>query len=384
MSLKPPLKCPPDYSILTFRITECKKASVVKGISTLASLDLNNLSIPIKEHTEGTLTLKAGTERVLNIDDIAEYGPLKERYNFHIDLAAYPNSFDDGQTFWYCLSDENLNVLVLPVQFTINVNNPQYADFPTALATTIANNNQLNQLIHFETSDVLQSGTFSVYANKPGVKYRHHFIFDFGGPNEYSHPGTLITPYTKYEKGRVKYILLFPEYEKVDMSTCGCGDASGDMRSNQKYFQYVNRGEYDEVNNPAVSPEQYINNGHIGNSNNLIWLSQQTNTPHLGYQFKVNDIIELVSNTSELYKTRILSIDGDNIGVDSYVDTNVYGYSNFNHAYSPIGPRWNNGGDFVFLSGATDITDEDRCFIDTVVLKNPHGFDIPIRYMIGR
>jgi hypothetical protein len=43
-----------------------------------------------------------------------------------------------------------------------------------------------------------------------------------------------------------------------------------------------------------------------------------------------------------------------------------------------------NVGDFLFLSGATDVEDEDRCYINTAVLNNPHSFDIPIRYMIGR
>ena len=88
MSLKPPIVCPPDYSILAFRISECKLASVVKGVSKLASLDLNSLYIPIAEHTEGTLTLKGGTERVINIDDIAEYGPLPETFTFDALLAT--------------------------------------------------------------------------------------------------------------------------------------------------------------------------------------------------------------------------------------------------------------------------------------------------------
>jgi hypothetical protein len=54
------------------------------------------------------------------------------------------------------------------------------------------------------------------------------------------------------------------------------------------------------------------------------------------------------------------------------------------HTYSPNSPRYNNVGDFLFLSGATDINDPDRCFIETIMLKNPHSFDIPMKYMIGR
>jgi hypothetical protein len=54
------------------------------------------------------------------------------------------------------------------------------------------------------------------------------------------------------------------------------------------------------------------------------------------------------------------------------------------NVYGPATPRWRNVGDFLFLSGATDIEDVDRCFIETIILKNPHTFDIPIRYMIGR
>jgi hypothetical protein len=54
------------------------------------------------------------------------------------------------------------------------------------------------------------------------------------------------------------------------------------------------------------------------------------------------------------------------------------------NVYGPATPRWINVGEFLFLSGATDTGDADRCFIETVVLKNPHAFDIPVRYMIGR
>jgi hypothetical protein len=54
------------------------------------------------------------------------------------------------------------------------------------------------------------------------------------------------------------------------------------------------------------------------------------------------------------------------------------------HVYSPSSSRWLNVGDFLFLSGATDVEDDDRCYINTITLKNPHNYDIPIRYMIGR
>jgi hypothetical protein len=379
MSIKPPLSCPPNYSILAFRIAECKKAAVVKGITTLASLDLNSLFIPIAEHTEGTLTLKGNSEKILNIEDIAEYGPLYESYSFDADIVNNPNIFDDGTTHVYALYNED-NEFIESFSFTIDVNDPDYEDFPTALKTEYDNSVTIKTLISFDSSTTISTGILNVTAGAKSTKYRHVFTFDTAGV-DLDHPGTLITPYTKYPKGRVKYILVFPDYEKVDVSTCGCADSSGDVKSNKKYFQYVNRGEYDSLNDPNTDIELVIT--EVTPTVNVKWDYTQYPTidGHIGYHFNVNDLVYF--NESGPFRANILNINGENVELDTLCDPNQSG-SLFTHAYSPATPRWQNVGDFLFLSGATDIQDSDRCFIETIVLKNPHSFDIPLRYMIGR
>lgn len=376
MSLKPPIVCPPDYSILAFRISECKLASVVKGVSKLASLDLNSLYIPIAEHTEGTLTLKGGTERVINIDDIAEYGPLPETFTFDALLTTNPTVFDDGTQHEYTLYDENLNFLE-SLSFTIDITDPFYSDFPTALNTAYNNSTVIKATVSISSYNVLSTGVLTIFANARGIKYRHTFLFD-SATTQLTSPGTLITPYTKYPKGRVKYILVFPDYDKVDVTTCGCANASGDMKSNQKFFQYVNRGEYDGVNSPATN---VIFKTAIALTSTSCEWNYNSVTDHIGYHFGVDSLMKVDNGIP--FRANIEYINGKDLQLDAQVDPSYNGYA-MSNVYGPATPRWKNVGDFLFLSGATDILDTDRCFIETIVLKNPHTFDIPVRYMIGR
>ena len=374
MSFKPPIVCPPDWSILAFRISECKLASVVKGVNKLASLDLNNLYIPIAEHTEGTLTLKGGTERLLNIDDIAEYGPLFEKFSFDALLSDNPTIFDDGTSHSYLLFDENLNFLE-SLSFTIDNGDPQYKDFPTALNTAYGNSTVIKSKVYFDASTSLTTGILTVQSNARNIKLRHLFTFDTADINLRS-PGNLLVPYTKYPKGRIKYILVFPDYDKVDVTTCGCANTSGDMKSNQKFFQYVNRGEYDEVNNPDTNVIITTD----GTGVNCEW-DYTAPTDHIGYHFGVNTLMKVDNGVP--FRANIEYLNGKDIQLDAPINS-AYHNRTMSNVYGPATPRWRNVGDFLFLSGATDIENTDRCFIETIVLKNPHTFDIPVRYMIGR
>jgi hypothetical protein len=183
-------------------------------------------------------------------------------------------------------------------------------------------------------------------------------------------------PYTKYPKGRIKYILIFPDYSKVDVTTCGCANTSGDMKSNQKFFQYVNRGEYDEVNNPGTNVILAAGSTSV----NCEW-DYTAVTDHIGYHFGVNTLIKVDNGVP--FRANIEYLNGKDIQLDAPVNV-AYDGELMSNVYGPATPRWRNIGDFLFLSGATDIEDADRCFIETIILKNPHAFDIPVRYMIGR
>jgi hypothetical protein len=380
MSVKPPLNCPPDYSILVFRIAECKKAAVVKGVNMLASLDLNSIYIPIQQHTEGTLLLEKNSTKKINIDDIAEKWPMQEKYEFYVNLSTYPSALGDGTSHSYSLFNEDLTS-VETINFTVDANDVLYKDFPTALVTAVENSVNIKLNVSLNGSSALTTGSTFVTAIKKGKKFRHIFNFDTTGTGAlgpYAHPGNLITPFVKYKNGAVKYILVLPDYDKVDTSTCGCADSSGDMRSNKKYFEYAQDGEYDMITNP-VTPI-YLDGGILGN-NFINW--KQSSVSHIGYHLKVGDLISTVENP--LFRAVITDIDGYKISIDQTVSSvMIIDGQQTQHTYSPSAVSWKTLGDFGFFSGATDIYDADKCFIETIILNNPHNFDIPVRYMIGR
>jgi hypothetical protein len=272
------------------------------------------------------------------------------------------------------LYDENQNFLE-SLTFTIDVNDDDYKDFPTALNTVYGNTTVIKSKVYFDASTSLTTGILTVQANAKNIKYRHIFTFDTAGVDLPS-PGTLLVPYTKYPKGRVKYILVFPDYDKVDLTTCGCANSSGDMKSNQKFFQYVNRGEYDEVNNPDTNVILAVNTTGV----DCEW-DYTAVTDHIGYHFAFNDLMKVDNGIP--FRANIEYLNGKDIELDAPVNV-AYDGELMSNVYGPATPRWRNVGDFLFLSGATDIEDTDRCFIETIILKNPHTFDIPVRYMIGR
>ena len=371
MSLKPPLKCPPDYSILVFRLSECKKASVVKGVTTLSSLDLEPLAIPIQEHSEGTLILKAGAEKLLDISEIAEYGFASESYSFSVSDVSYLGT---GTTGTYSLSDENNNPIA-----TMNYVVSSTGTFTEAITAALTGATAISQTVSFNTTSS-GSGTFSVSAISAGVKYRHLFAFNKDNASTIYHPGTLVTPSAKYENGRIKYILLYPEFEKVDTTTCGCSDSSGDIYTNKKYLQYADQTAYNATSN-ATTRFTVAGTG----ASNITWSYTGTNIGHIAYSFNTGDIVELKDSSNNLFRAKISSIEGSTITLDTPLNASSnYVGSSINHTYSLPSPIWSNGGSFIFLSGTTEINSGDDCFIETVVLKNPHSFNIPIKYMIGK
>ena len=132
MSIKPPLKCPPDYSILAFRITECKKAGIVKGVETQLSIDLQKLFVPVTNYEERQITLKAGETKNIDVSSIGETWPLAEKYAF----IANSTFCGDLTSHTYSLYDVGLT-LIETISFTVDQNLPLYVDFETALNTAV-------------------------------------------------------------------------------------------------------------------------------------------------------------------------------------------------------------------------------------------------------
>lgn len=380
MSIKPPINCPPNYSILSFRMTECKKAGVVKGIETLASLDLSQLAIPVQDHNEGTLTLKANTTKPINIDDLADFWPMYESYTFNSRIIDNPGILSNGTSHSYVLYDYEEQTELLNITFTVDSTVQEYQDFETSLQT-ISQLTAVSNLVSINYVNSNTTGIFSIGSMSIGTKYRHIFTFDTGslfiGP--LPNPGSLTTSYTKYPNGAIKYILVYPQFDNVDASTCGCADASGDIKTNQRYIQYAGQKEYLDTLN-TVTPI-ILDPGVLG-ANTIQW-DDELSKDHLNYYANIGDMITTVE--APLYRGIITDINGYTITLDNPLTMEMTSTAlTMKLVKSPATVNYKTVSDYLFHSGSTDVVDADFCYTETIVLKNPHSFDVPIKYMIGR
>ena len=380
MSIKPPIKCPPDYSILAFRITECKKAGIVKGIETQLSVDLQKLFVPVTNYEERQITLKAGETKKIDVSSIGETWPLKEKFAF----IANANFCQDGTSHSYSLYDKDLN-LIETITFSVNQNVPQLKDFPTALGTAVAGSFLIKSLVSFDPSQFTGIDTpLYVEAIQKGIKYRHVFSFDltgFGGylPFPYVHPGNLITPYVKYERPRIKIMLIYPDFYKANiLSTCGCLDASGDMKSNKKYIQYAFDDDYYRINNPTspIKANLVLNNAPQGTN----WTWEQSSPDHIGYHFATGDLMNTSGNS--LKRGLVTQINGYFFATDISIG-NASASQTLAHTWSPSSVQWRSMGDFYLHTTAQDVLDTDKLYLETLWLKNPHSYDLPVKIMLA-
>ena len=370
MSVKPPIKCPPNYSVLVFRLTECKKAGIVKGITTQLAIDLQEMYVPVSNYEEKFISLKAGETKRIDVSSIADTGRLKEQFVF----TANPAFCGLGTEHSYSLYDENLN-LIETINFIVN---EEYPTWPLAFHNAHENSTKIKSVVSFATNEFETLGTLTTLSINAGVKYRHIFAFDitgFGGYPTYPflHPGNLIVPNEKYPLGRIKLMMIYPDYYKANINTgCGCIDASGDMKSNVKYFEYAYDDNVNSINNPT-SPILY---------DPRISTWSQNSTDHIGYHFKVGDYISAAGNSK--LRGIITSIEGYAITVDTEIgDYTLTGDQLLSHVNSPNKITWRKIGDFYLHTTAQDVVSTDRDFIETLWLKNPHKYDLPIRILLA-
>ena len=375
MSIKPPIKCPPDYSILTFRLTECKKAGIVKGIQTLLAMDLQDLFVPVSNYEQRMITLRAGETKKIDVSGIGVKWPLNESY----EVLFNPAFCTPGTEHSYSLYDESLS-LIETMSFTITPAFPTYiAAFNNALSLTTT----IKTTVTFDLSKFAE-GKLTVTASARGIKYRHVFSFDntgFGGyqPFPYLHPGNLIVPKEKYPRERVKIILVYPDYYKSNvLAGCGCIDVSGDMKSNKKYIEYSFDEDVYKINNPQtpiiVTPDFLLPPQLEG----FQW--QQQSPDHIGYHLKVGDLI--ATDQDPLLRGFITSINGYDILVDSGIGDGSP-LQTAKHVWSPSTVTWRKMGDFYLHSTAQDVTDQDYLYLETLWLRNPHQYDLPVKILLA-
>jgi hypothetical protein len=375
MSIKPAIKCPPDYSILNFRLIECKKAGIVKGITTQLAVDLQDLFVPVTNYEERMLTLKSGETRKIDVSSIGTKWQLEESYTFTVN----PEFCGLGTEHSYSLYDDNLN-LIDSITFEVN---DTYPTFKLALANAALNSEKIDTHVSVgANSKFSTNGIIEASAKTKGVKYRHLFALDITGFGGYSiypylHPGNLDVPFEKYKTNRIKIMMLWPQYSKANVyAGCNCIDRSGDLKSNVKYIEYAFEEDYDKTTN-VLTPIT-INPKGLGPTNTFTW--NQNDSSHFDYYFKVGDLI--ASKTNPSLRGYIVDINGFDITLDTTIGDGSENQSVVN-VWAPSQPTWRKIGDFYLHTAAQDVTDSDNLFIESVYLKNTQSFDLPVRMIIA-
>jgi hypothetical protein len=231
--------------------------------------------------------------------------------------------------------------------------------------------------------------SFVATANAKGTKYTYMMVYDttnWGNYGPYQHPGTLIQKDLKYPDGAIRGFYLYADFARADASTCTCGclDASGELLSNVKNYNWVWNSEYtkkqpkaDEtgviVNADAGDPTQTYGTGQV-----FQWLTAGNAA---AYNLEVGNLITLDSSTFNPY-AYITEIDGYNI----YVDKAGFGSGLLDEEilqrYAPAPIQWKVGGELLFISGGQDVYEEDRLYIETIWINNPQNYDIPFTAII--
>jgi hypothetical protein len=86
-------------------------------------------------------------------------------------------------------------------------------------------------------------------------------------------------------------------------------------------------------------------------------------------------------STAVTKRSLLQSIQGYSITTDSEIGNNTE--TTLNHVWSPNTVDWKTGGEMNLFTGGQDVNTTDNLLIETIYLKNPHTFDIPMRILIG-
>jgi hypothetical protein len=256
-----------------------------------------------------------------------------------------------------------------------------------AAFNTAYNSSAIKTFVTFDASTFTGTeGKIKVSAVKKGVKYRHLFQFDttgFGGyyPSPYNHSGNLVTPYQRYNHPRVKLMMIYPDYYKANvLSGCGCIDASGDMKSNKKYIEYAYNDQYRQITLPVtpITASPLLNTDPLGSD----WTWDQSSKDNFDYHFKVGDMV--CASSDPLKRAFITEKDGYFFSVDTPIgnDTLSPGQT-LSHVYSQNATQWRKIGDFLLHTTGQDVLDTDRIYIESLWLRNPHSYDLPVKILLG-
>jgi hypothetical protein len=153
------------------------------------------------------------------------------------------------------------------------------------------------------------------------------------------------------------------------------------MKSNKKWIEYAYDDQHYQINHPQTP----LTFSPVLNANPLAtqWTWDASSTDHLGYHFKVGDIVALDGNP--LLRGLITEIQGYYVEVDTVIGNlpNPVNGQAAAHVYSPNEVKWRKIGDFYLHTTAQDVFDEDYLYIETLWLRNPHQYDLPVKILLA-
>lgn len=369
MSIIPKLKCPPDYSILSFRYVECKKVGIVKGISKETDIDLKDFFIPVTEYTEKRITLKPGQVQRIDAGNLFNFGEQNESYSFKpSDLLDVAN----GTTHVIEIYSSEDGELLYTTSFTV-VLSPSVTDFLTAFNNFYNSNTTLQSYVTFSNVDV-PTQSFSLTAITAGVKQLYRFTFNSATISPFYHPGNLIVPYRKWNNGRLKIIFALALY------------ANKYTLTNKKNFEWAFDDDYKKLINPKTQNTK-INTNSDPASTTITWFdSFDVNGNLLSYNARpaynlfLNDLIRTDTSNASSF---ISLIDGYTIELlADGIGTNVLNQL-IQKVYSPNTFMWRTSGELLTLTGGEEVNLTDKLNIETIWIKNNQTFNIEFEIILA-
>lgn len=369
MSIVPILRCPPDYSILSFKFVECKKVGVVKGISKEVDVDLKDFFIPVSEYSERRITLKPGQIQRIDAANLFNYGEQNEAYHFVPDILLNVASGTSHTLEVFSSEDGSL---IYTGSFTFILVPGIVPDFLTAFSNFYAADATLQSLVIFEKGDTATQD-FTLSNTIPGVKQLYRFTFNTTSLNPYYHPGDLSIPYRKWENGRIKIIFILAHI----------GDKF--TLTNQKNFEWAFDDDYLKLIKPLTWNTKIITDAD-SSLTTLTWYDQFDVNGNLltydqrpAYNVAVGDLIRTNNTNNSGYISSIANYTMTlNEGIGNSLPAQY-----IQQVYSPKTITWRTSGEMLCLTGGEEVNATDKLNIETIWLKNTQTFDLSFEIILA-
>lgn len=369
MSIIPKLQCPPDYSILSFRLVDSKCVGIVKGITKEVAICLPDFFIPVTEFAEQRITLKPGQVQRVDGCNIFNYGEQNETYSFAVNDLA---NIADGTTHTITIYSSEDGSILYTTSFVV-VFNPTTTTFLQALYNYYVTDTTLQSYVTLVQGDALTQ-SFSFVAKTAGVKQIYRFGFNTASIAPFYHPGNLTLPYKKWENGRLKVIFLIAYYANKFTPT------------NQKNFQWAFDDDYKKLIKPSTWNTGVLTDDASSLNPTFTWLdtfdvggnltSYNTRPP---YRIAVNDLIRTDKSNAASF---VNSINAYDINLVEGIGDGTTGQT-IQQLYSPNSITWRTSGEMLCLTGGEEVNSTDKLNIETIWLKNNQTFDIEFKIILA-